>query len=897
MRSALLRYTLIFIFLCVNSYVFAQGDAVKRKLDSLQTKNNLNEWLYERLDYVSLNPQQRLLFLLETQKKLWRQPKTQDEYYAYLDLLNTQGYYQLLAGNILSAIDSYEAAFVYYKKNKVASYDIVEYTLKPLSNNYTRLGDYERALFLQQKAVNFLIQTKDKPENIAAVYSNMAISYRSMGNFSDAEKSIKAGLALVKPGTQVDIILNNILADIFFDQKEYIKAAKLIETNINKQKNIKSENAYWLMSTYTTAGNIYLALSKTQKADEYFNKALNVLNTYNANSRFREKANILTQLGRIKLLQNQPLVALQFFNKTLTTLKIVDKNNSLIISKIYGDNKLVEVFEQMANAYLLLKKPTEAFQHIKLGLLSADKIRSEFADDETKERLQADLKIIAERGIEISFNLYQQTKDKSLLTGILDLAEQNKARTLLDQINRNQLLNAANKKDSLFIKKQALERAVIYNEKQALEAKENENAKTIASLKYDLALINKQIKQKYKQFNFDNEVKVSSLLSALPNKKILEYFVGRNAIYLIDIKDRKIDDVIKIENASNIESLIKTYSNTYFQHGPNAMLNAPKEFFLASNKIYQSILKDIKLTKNEPVIIVPDEVLGYISFDGLITTNQYTPNISSWPFLIKNNTITYAFSLKTLTANKTEVNHKDFAGLFITHQKNSNKPLKAVQDEADGIKKLIRGKFLFNDEVNSKTFINAFEESKILHIGTHAYLSGKSQEPTLDFGKEKIFLFELAAKKSAPSLAVLSACRTADGLLANGEGIISLSRGFNAIGTPATIAGLWNVNDVTASVITGNFYKHLLAHKSNGEALHSAKLDWLNANQTTDALYLPYYWDSLIYMGTDQQIAMQPAISWRLWMGIGVGICLCLALVVFWRKKRFPRRYAPRNDD
>jgi len=886
MRSALLRCTLIFLFLCLNNSVFAQNDGVKRKLDSLQKKNNLNEWLYERLDYVSLNPQQRLSFLLETQKKLWRQPKTQDEYYAYLDLLNTQGYYKLLAGNILSAIDSYEAAFVYYKKNKVASYDIVEYTLKPLSNNYTRLGDYERALFLQQKAVNFLIQTNDKPENIAAVYSNMAISYRSMGNLSDAEKSIKAGLALVKPNTQVNIILNNILADLFFDQKAYAKAAKLIESNIKNQKNISKENAYWLMSSYTTAGNIYLALSKTQKADEYFNKALNVLNTYNANSRLREKANILTQLGRIKLLQNQPLVALQFFNKTLTTLKIVDKNNSPIISKIYGDNKLVEVFEQMANAYLLLKKTTEAFQHIKLALLSADKIRSEFADDETKERLQADLKIVAERGIEISFNLYQQTKDKSLLTGILELAEQSKARTLLDQINRNQQLNAINKKDSLFIKKQALERAIIYNEKQALEVKESENAKTIASLKYDLALINKQIKQKYKQFNFDNEIKVSTVLSALPNKRILEYFVGKNAIYLIDIKNRKIENVVKIENASNIKFALKTYSDTYFQHGPNAMLNAPKEFFLASNIIYQSVLKGINLIKNEPIIIVPDEVLGYISFDGLITTNQYTPNISSWPFLIKNNTITYAFSLKTLTANKTEVNPKDFAGLFITHQKNNNKPLKAVQDEANGIKKLIRGNFLFNDEVNSKTFISSFEESRILHIGTHAYLSGKNQEPTLDFGREKIFLFELAAKKSAPSLVVLSACRTADGLLANGEGIISLSRGFNAIGTPATIAGLWNVNDVAASVITGNFYKYLLAHKSNGEALHLAKLDWLNANQATDALYLPYYWDSLIYMGTDQQLELKPAINWGLWLSIGAGICICFILVLLWKKKR-----------
>ena len=132
---------------------------------------------------------------------------------------------------------------------------------------------------------------------------------------------------------------------------------------------------------------------------------------------------------------------------------------------------------------------------------------------------------------------------------------------------------------------------------------------------------------------------------------------------------------------------------------------------------------------------------------------------------------------------------------------------------------------------------------------------------------------------------VLSACRTADGLLANGEGIISLSRGFNALGTPATIAGLWNVNDVAASVITSSLYEHLLEGKSGGEALHQAKLDWLNKPQTSDALYLPYYWDSLIYMGTDQHIALTPAINWGFLLGLTSGIIVIVGLGFILRRR------------
>ncbi|TKC08234.1 CHAT domain-containing protein [Pedobacter polaris] len=885
MRSALLRFTLFVLLLCSGSFTFAQGDDIQKKLDSFKQKDNLSDWIYERLDYANINPTQGSLYLIDTQKKIWRQAKTIEEKVAWLNLLNTQGYIFLLDGNILSSINSYEAAFDYYLKNKVAVYDIVEYTFKPLSNNYTRLGDYEKALYLQQRSINFLIRKNDSPQHLSLLYSNMAISYRSMGNLSEAEKSVNAGLKLASQNSLANIILNNILAGILFDKEEYATAAKLIESNIPKQKNINQDNAYTLMNSFITAGDIFRKLNKHLVAEGYFNKALNIHNQYYNGTRLREKANILTQLGTIKLLENKPQLAITHFNQTLSTLKIT-KHNKVDVGKIYGDNMVVDVFQEMAEANLQLKKPTEAYQHIKLALLSADKIRNEFADDKTKERLQANLKIIAEKGIEITFNLYQQTKDKSLLNEILNLAEQSKSRTLLDQINRNQVLAADNQKDSLFIKKRAYERAIIYNEKQEVEGKSNKNSTETAKLKYFLALVTKQIKQKYKQFNTDNyNTPIAKVLSALPNKKIIEYFFGKDAIYVIDIENGKVNNVVKLGHSNTIKSTIQSFVDTYFQHGPNAMMNNPKAFYTASNRVYQSILKGVNLTKNQSVIIVPDEILGYISFDGLITKKDFSANIANWPFLIKTNTITYAFSLKTLVSNKAKINDKEFTGLFITHQNNNNKPLKAVEAEAESIRKIVRGKFFFNEEVNSKTFNQVFEESKVLHIGTHAYLSGKNQEPTLDFDKEKVFLFELASKKSAPSLVVLSACRTADGLLANGEGIISLSRGFNAIGTSATIAGLWNVNDVAAAVITNNFYIHLLSNETSGEALHEAKLDWLNSAQTSNIFYLPYYWDSLIYMGTDQKIELSPAIKWNLILGIIGGLIVILSAIIVLKKR------------
>lgn len=882
MRSAFVSFSFFLLFFGAQFTALSQNEAMHRRLDSLQKANNLSEWIYERLEYAKNNPQSNLPFLLQTQAKLWRKAKNPTEHFAYLDLLNVQGYHQLLTGNILGSINSYEMAFAYYLKNEVAGYEIVDYTLKPLSNNYTRLGDYERALYLQRRTLNFQLKNQFPPADIASMYGNMAICYQSMGNLAEAKKSIEQGLELASKDTKTRVVLRNVLASILFDGKEYQQAAKLVEANISaQQQNINAESAYWLVSALTVAGNVYTALNQPQKADAYLARAITLLDRYYPGKWLREKANLFTQRGRLQLLLQQPLQAIQFFDKTLFTFKIKDGRNNLMMQRIYGDNRVMEVFEQLAEAHQQLKQADLAIKYIKLALLAGDKIRNEFADDQTKERLQADLKNIAEKGIEISYQLYQQSHEKSLLKAILDFAEQSKSRTLLDQIRRNQQLMGLNQKDSLFIKKRNLELAIAYQEKQEIEGAASAG-QHIAGLKYDLALANKQLQQKYKQLRSDNP----TLAVVLPTQRTLEYFVGEEAIYLIDMAHGQINSVRRLADAAQIKRTIQNFVSTYFQQGPSAMLNSPKEFYLASYQIYHTIMQNVRLDKGESLTIIPDGVLGYISFDGLLTDHTFRPNISAWPFLIRNNTVTYAFSLQTLGANLHQAEQTGFAGFFITHQQNNNIPLKAVQAEADGIKKLIRGRFLFNEQANAKSFREEFGRNEVLHIGTHAYLSGKNQEPTLDFGKEKLFLFELTAQQKSPALVLLSACRTADGLLANGEGVISLSRGFNAIGTSATIAGLWNVNDVAASVITSNFYRNLLNGESNGLALHQAKLAWLQQAQSNEALYLPYYWDSLIYMGTDQQISLSSPFGWVWIAGIGV-LVIAMTIALLWlRKKR-----------
>jgi hypothetical protein len=78
----------------------------------------------------------------------------------------------------------------------------------------------------------------------------------------------------------------------------------------------------------------------------------------------------------------------------------------------------------------------------------------------------------------------------------------------------------------------------------------------------------------------------------------------------------------------------------------------------------------------------------------------------------------------------------------------------------------------------------------------------------------------------------------------------------------------------------------LLDGKSGGEALHQAKLDWLKQPQSSDALYLPYYWDSLIYMGSDQQIELKSATKWWWIIGIGTGFLIICSVYFILNKPK-----------
>ena len=110
-------------------------------------------------------------------------------------------------------------------------------------------------------------------------------------------------------------------------------------------------------------------------------------------------------------------------------------------------------------------------------------------------------------------------------------------------------------------------------------------------------------------------------------------------------------------------------------------------------------------------------------------------------------------------------------------------------------------------------------------------------------------------------LVVLSACRSADGEVVDGEGATSLAQAFYAAGAATLIANLWQLEDEAARAFFARFYRHLAAGERAGSALAAAQRESLKAGAPAAA------WAGMMLLGdADFRVVPPPpdrlAMAW-----------------------------------
>jgi CHAT domain-containing protein len=145
---------------------------------------------------------------------------------------------------------------------------------------------------------------------------------------------------------------------------------------------------------------------------------------------------------------------------------------------------------------------------------------------------------------------------------------------------------------------------------------------------------------------------------------------------------------------------------------------------------------------------------------------------------------------------------------------------------------------------------------RMIHFATHGLVN--TDQPSLsgivlslvdEKGKSQdgfLRLHDIYNLRLNADLVVLSACQTAVGPNVNGEGVMSLSRGFFYAGASRVMASLWKVDDRATAELMRVFYQNLFAKKvSPAAALRAAQREMQSRLQFAS----PYYWAAFELQG------------------------------------------------
>ncbi len=227
-------------------------------------------------------------------------------------------------------------------------------------------------------------------------------------------------------------------------------------------------------------------------------------------------------------------------------------------------------------------------------------------------------------------------------------------------------------------------------------------------------------------------------------------------------------------------------------------------------------------------------------------------------------------------------------------------PLPGARDEALEVAKLLgRGSEAWVGEEASEARLKSAELSRygVLHLAAHAVIDELRPERSAillapgSAGEDGLLqLREIEALHLEGGAVVLATCSSSSGELLQGEGVVSLARGFFQAGARAVVGSLWPLRDDEARLFFAELYRHLGEGQPLAEAMAAARRARLDAGAPAAA------WAGLILLGDGESRPVSPAIPELPWRWMAVSLCAgTLASALLWLswRRRAPAPAAP----
>lgn len=814
---------------------FISGHPPPTYRDIYKSRDSLAPYIYRLYEITDEEPQYYIFKTDSLLATLWRQPQKAHEHIAYLDFILLHAYYLQQAGLIPRSTKWYEQGLNYLQQHRKVNYEAEEYIYKPLGNNYVRLGDYDKAIALQQRAIQEAV-AKKLPHLLSSLYSNLAITYFWLQQYDSVQLHCNRGIHYLPFNNQVTGLLYNIKTEAFLETglsdsaKIYNQRALAFHQSTQA---VEVEPA-WKASTLVLTAKLLKAEKKYASALQRIMRAEAMLQQFYPQSHFRDKAKVLLEKGSLWLLLNSPHKSIGCFREALSYFT---KND-----RYFPDHTVSELYNGIAESYTHLKSDSCLYYY----QLAAEN------DYFTNQLISSSLNSLSslaadalmhQRAVTAFKNKYRQTGDAQYLMKLLWLVELSKGRKLLNEMRRSQ--NWSN---------EGLPRGV---------------ADLLKEIRYDYLLLAEETNPAQKQV-IENRIRQQELQLGLqenrfsellqpPSFALFAHKIGQLAAQNSIISYAVIDDSLLIlslwgNNADmmvipSLQAEVNTFIDQWFQNLGNRYNNEPQAYFAAAAALRHKLLN---LRLKQKIVLSADAYLHRLPFEALVKKQQI--------FLGQEHEISYVYSLMQYHQSSEDATQTSFPVKVFTFQ-DAHLGFNALPqsvEEGKMLKKQMGAQVYPATELSTSVLLQHLQQPAVMHFATHAVANDSITQPFLVFA-QKFYLGQLQYIVTRAPLVVLTACETAAGNLQNGEGVMSLGRAFISKGVKGVVASRWQVDDAVAPTLMKYFYTSLKNMQSPSAALFEARKNYLS--QAALLQKNPWLWAGLAYIGLEQQIKLSHASS------------------------------------
>lgn len=781
-------------------------------------------------------------------------------------------------------------------------------------------GDFDKALDFHQQALAIRLDLiPDEAPQIAQCYNNIGLCYDDQQNYAaskDAYQNALSRYLLVYPENHPDV------ADVYLNLGNVHGLEGQLDTFIYYQTKALQiwqfsyqERHPLIALAYNNLANAYDEKGNSQKASQLFQKALSLRKDLYG-EQHPDVAATHFNIGLFHFWSREWELADQAFEASFAALnyqagpkptfeKVNDPILLLRLLQFVPELPKQHYREQGEMDFLL-----EAAKYYEQADLLIDYLRTRYEAIASKLLLATSAQDIYDDAIEVALILAELSSDNQYLHQAFQFSEKSKGVLLLEALKQsdaatfsgipNEILSEINQLDSIIgdLEKQQF----LLTENNIQDPRRSiDSINTLVFKQKDLrTAIIKRLEQDYPQyFNLryaTSTLPVEWLQSNLlaDNQTIVEYFLGKDNLSIFVINQDSFQ-VRRVSLPANFRAAIQGF-NLSIRSFPfvasKDLLPTIEQYASSAHFLYQYLIEPIADLIREKIVIIPDEELGFISFEALLSKVPDELSLfKSYPYLVKDYTISYNYStslFKEMMSQDNKRRLKPYLGFSPQFSSDNTKGLAQLrynEAEVQGVQKSMGGTILSGFMASKEQFIQKQARYKVLHLATHGKANNAAgdysflafSETPSEIGDEALlYVREIYNLSTHAELVVLSACETGTGELQKGEGVASIARSFSYAGAESLVASHWSVDDKATSQLMHGFFAFIKEGYAKDEALREAKLQFIQTSKHKDVH--PFFWASFVPIGNMESIDLSSAWSTYLWWGMGA---IALLVIVF----------------